>query len=78
MGSLVMGKELLTDRKYVIFKDWLCTRPKMELNEPNVYPTILEVFRKVFGVRSKIWALKVPFLALENGHFWQIFENSIF
>ena len=36
-----MGKELLTDLKYVIFKNWLGTRPKMETNEPNVYPTIL-------------------------------------
>ena len=32
-----MGKELLTDLKYAIFKNWLGTRPKMETNEPNVY-----------------------------------------
>ena len=41
LGSMVMGKELLTDVKYAIFKNWLGTRPKMETKEPNVYPTIL-------------------------------------
>ena len=34
-------------------------------------PPFWGVFRGVFGVRSKIWALEVPFLALENGHFCQ-------
>ena len=41
LGSMVMGKELLADLKFAIFKNWLDTRPKMETHEPNVYPTIL-------------------------------------
>ena len=34
-------------------------------------PPFWWVFREVFGVRSKIRALEVPILALENGHFCQ-------
>ena len=49
-----MGKEVLTELEFEIFKNWLDTRLKMETHEPNVYPTIL-------GGVSK-WALlaKVP------------------
>ena len=60
-GSIIMGKEPLAELKFAIFKNWLDTRPKMETHEPRVYPTSWGVFRGVFGVRSKIWALKVPF-----------------
>ena len=45
-----MGKELLTDLKYGIFENWLGTRPKMEMNEPNVYPTTLG------GVSRGFWS----------------------
>ena len=55
-------------------------------------PPFWGVFREVFGVRSKIWALEVPFFGTpQNGgvdiwfirfHFWAstkpIFENCIF
>ena len=66
-----MGKELLTDLKYAIFKNWLGTRSKMETNEPNVYPTIFGGVSRGFWSPFKVWALEVPFLALENGHFCQ-------
>ena len=36
-----MGKEPPEELKLAIFKNWLDTRPKMEMHEPNVYPTIL-------------------------------------
>ena len=55
LGSMVMGKELLADLKFAIFKNWLDTRPKMETHEPNVYPTILG------GVSRGFWS---PFLDL--------------
>ena len=60
-----MGKELLTDLKYGIFKNWLRTRPKMETNEPNVYPTILG------GVSRGFWG---PFEALgaQSAIFWHL------
>ena len=60
-----MGKELLTDLKYAIFKNWLGTRPKMETNEPNVYPTILG------GVSRGFWS---PFLDLgaRSAIFWHL------
>ena len=51
-----MGKELLTELKFVIFKNWLDTRPKMETHEPRVYPTILG------GVSRGFWS---PFLDLD-------------
>ena len=47
-----MGKELRTELKFAIFKNWLDARPKMETHEPRVYSTILGVFREVLGVRS--------------------------
>ena len=28
------------DGKHAIFQKWLDTRPKMQMHEPNVYPTI--------------------------------------
>ena len=60
-----MGKELLTDLKYVIFKIWLDTRPKMEMHDPNVYPTILG------GVSRGFWS---PFLAVgaRSAIFWHL------
>ena len=65
MGSVVMGKELLTDLKNEIFKNWLGTRPKMETNEPNVYPTILG------GVSRGFWS---PFIDLgaRSATFWHL------
>ena len=38
--------------KNMIFKNWFDSRLKVETHDPNVYPTILGVFREVFGVRS--------------------------
>ena len=68
---MVMGKELLTDLKYSILKNWLGTRPKMETNEPNVYPTILGCVSRGFwspfldrGAQSAI------FWHLKTGTFW--------
>ena len=52
-GSIIMGKEPLTELKFAIFKNWLDTRPKMETHDPNVYPTILG------GVSRGFWT---PFL----------------
>ena len=48
---MVMGKELLADLKFAIFKNWLDTRLKMEMHEPNVYPTILG------GASRGFWSL---------------------
>ena len=60
-----MGKELLTDLENAIFKNWLRTRPKMETNEPNVYPTILG------GVSRGFWS---PFedLGARSAIFWHL------
>ena len=74
-----MGKELLTDLKYAIFKNWLGTRPKMETNEPNVYPTILGGVLRGFwspfedlGARSAIiWHLKTG--TARSFSFWEAF-----
>ena len=41
-GFMIMGKELLADLNLAIIKIWHDTRPKMEMHDPNVYPTILE------------------------------------
>ena len=49
-GFMIMGKELLADLYLAIFKTWLDTRPKMETNEPNAYPTIWE------GVLQGFWS----------------------
>ena len=54
-GFMIMGKELLADLNLAIFKIWLDTRPKMEMHDPNVYPTILG------GVSRGFWS---PFLAV--------------
>ena len=64
-GSVLMGKELLTELKYAIFKNWLDTRPKMETHEPNVYPTILG------GVSRGFWT---PFLdrGARSAIFWHL------
>ena len=55
-GFMIMGKELLADLNLEIFKIWLDTRPKMEMHDPNVYPTILG------GVSRGFWS---PFLAVD-------------
>ena len=65
-GFMIMGKELLADLNLAIFKIWLDTRPKMEMHDPNVYPTILGGVSRGFwspfldfGARSAIlWHLK--------------------
>ena len=65
-----MGKELLTDLKNEIFKNWLRTRPKMETNEPNVYPTILGgVSRDFWGPFLDLGALSAIFWHLKIGTF---------
>ena len=52
-GFMIMGKELLAELKIAIVKIWLDTRLKMEMHDPNVYPTILG------GVSRGFWS---PFL----------------
>ena len=52
-----MGKEPLAELKLAIFKNCLDTRLKMEMHDPNVYPTILGCFARFL----EIWELKVPF-----------------
>ena len=52
---MIMGKELLAELKFAIFKNRLDTPPKMETHEPNVHPTILG------GVLRGLWS---PFLDL--------------
>ena len=62
-GFMIMGKELLADLNLAIFKIWLDTRPKMEMHDPNVYPTILG------GVSRGFWS---PFedLGARSAIFW--------
>ena len=70
-GSIIMGKEPLTELKFAIFKNWLDTRPKMETHDPNVYPTILGGVSRGFwnpflgwGARSAIfWRAKTGIFA---------------
>ena len=64
-GFMIMGKELLADLNLAIFKIWLDTRPKMEMHDPNVYPTILG------GVSQGFWS---PFLHLgvQSATFWHL------
>ena len=64
-GSIIMGKEPLTELKFAIFKNWLDTRPKMETHEPRVYPTILG------GVSRGFWS---PFedLGARSAIFWHL------
>ena len=64
-GSIIMGKEPLTELKFAIFKNWLDTRPKMETHDPNVYPTILG------GVSRGFWT---PFLnrGAPSAIFWHL------
>ena len=52
LGLLKRVKRLKNGSKNLIFKNWLDTRPKMETHDPNVYPTIMGVFREVFGLCS--------------------------
>ena len=78
-----MGKELLAELKLGIFKIWLDTRPKMEMHDPNVYPTILGGVSRGFwspfldlGVRSAIfWHLKTGTFA-KSARF-QVPKNGI-
>ena len=68
-----MGKELLTDLKFAIFKNCLGTRPKMETNEPNVYPTILGgVSRGFWSPFEDLGARSAIFLHLKRGTFGKI------
>ena len=64
-GFMIMGKELLADLNLAIFKIWLDTRPKMEMHDPNVYPTILG------GVSRGFWS---PFLdfGARSAIFWHL------
>ena len=71
-GFMIMGKELLAELKLGIFQIWLDTRPKMEMHDPNVYPTILGGVSRGFwspfegvGARSAIfWHLKTGTFAI--------------
>ena len=79
---MIMGKELLAELKLGIFKIWLDTRPKMEMHDPNVYPTILGGVSRGFwspfegvGARSAIfWHLKTGTFA-KSAHF-QVSKNG--
>ena len=64
-GSIIMGKEPLTELKFAIFKNWLDTGLKMETHEPRVYPTIL------VGVSWGFWS---PFKDLDarSAIFWHL------
>ena len=62
-GFMIMGKELLADLNLTIFKIWLDTRPKMEMLDPNVYPTILG------GVSRGFWGL-LEALGARSAIFW--------
>ena len=60
-----MVKEPLAELKFAIFKNWLDTRLKMEMHDPNVYPTILG------GVSRGFWS---PFLdfGARSAIFWHL------
>ena len=64
-GFMIMGKELLADLNLAIFKIWLDTRPKMEMHDPNVYPTILG------GVSQGFWGL-LEALGARSAIFWHL------
>ena len=64
-GFMIMGKELLADLNLAIFKIWLDTRPKMEIHDPNVYPTILG------GVSLGFWGL-LEALGARSAIFWHL------
>ena len=73
-----MGKELLADLNLEIFKIWLDTRPKMEMHDPNVCPTILGGVSR--GFWNPVWRFgrsKCHFLALKIRHFWQTNEGVL-
>ena len=74
-----MGKELLTDLENAIFKNWLRTRPKMETNEPNVYPTILGgVSRGFWGPFEALGARSAIFWHLKTGTFGKGLSGALF
>ena len=60
-----MVKEPLAELKFVIFKNWLDTRLKMETHEPRVYPTILG------GVSRGFWSLFED-LGAQSAIFWHL------
>ena len=69
-GFIIMGKELLADLNLTIFKIWLDTRPKMEIHDPNVYPTILGgVSRGFWGLLEALGARSAIFWHLKTGQF---------
>ena len=69
-GFMIMGKELLADLNLAIFKIWLDTRPKMEMHDPNVYPTILGgVSRGFWGLLEALSARSATFWHLKTGTF---------
>ena len=76
-----MGKELLTDLKYVIFQIWLNTRPKMETHDPNVYPTILGggggVTRGFWSLFLDLGARSAIFWHLKTGTFGAVHGNGV-
>ena len=84
-GFMIMGKELLADLNLVIFKIWLDTRLKMEMHDPDVYPTILGGVSRGFwspfedfSARSAIfWHSKMGTFALFGKHLTQkLFKNG--
>ena len=67
---LYIGKNRVKNgRIYTIFKNWIDTRPKMETNDPNVYPTILG------GVSRGFWSLFLDWGA-RRAVFWHLKRST--
>ena len=63
-----MEKRVKNGKKYAIFKNWLDTRLKMEMREPNLYSTILgDVSRGFWSLFLDWGARKANFLHLKTG-----------
>ena len=60
-----MRQRLQNNNKYGIFQNWPDTRQKMEMHDPNVYPTILG------GVSRGFWSLFLD-LGTRSAIFWHL------
>ena len=60
-----MGKTAPKQSKYAIFQNWLDTRTKMEMHDPNVHPIILG------GVKWGFWSLFLD-LGAQSAIFWHL------
>ena len=71
-GSMIMGKEPLEELNLAIFKNWLDTRPKMEMHEPGLYPTILGFFARFLESVRRFGHSKCLFWHLKTGTFGKV------